>query len=237
MAGTRRKRLEQPREVVLQAAMDAIAEHGLGRLTMAGLGKRIGISGGHVAYYFGSKEQLLVETLRWSEQGFAQRRRALLTAVGVSLAERLAGYIDLYLPDERADSRWTLWLEVWTRSPADPEVLAASAEIEGPWMADLRALIAPHPDPDGYVLRLHALLDGLATRIVIGAPGPSRAEMARQATEFAVREALVAGTGPGFASAIAEGGGGAGEAAANSGSDADSGAGAGPDSGVNHTNR
>ncbi|MFE5330652.1 TetR/AcrR family transcriptional regulator [Embleya sp. NPDC056575] len=191
MTGTRRKRLAQPKEVVLRAAMDAIAEHGLAQLTMAGLGKRIGISGGHVAYYFGSKEQLLVETLRWSEQGFAERRRALLGATEVPRAERLAGYIDLYLPDERADPRWTLWLEVWTRSLADPDVLAAGVEIEGPWIADLRAMIAPHPDPDGYVLRLHALLDGLATRIVIGAPGPSRAEMVRQATGFAVREAGV----------------------------------------------
>ncbi|MYS82305.1 TetR family transcriptional regulator C-terminal domain-containing protein [Embleya scabrispora] len=232
MAGTRRKRLEQPREVVLQAAMDAIAEHGLAQLTMAGLGKRIGISGGHVAYYFGSKEQLLVETLRWSESGFAERRRALLTAVDVPLAERLAGYIDLYLPDERADSRWTLWLEVWTRSLADPEVLAASAEIEGPWMADLRAMIGPHPDPDGYVLRLHALLDGLATRIVIGAPGPSRAEMLRQATEFAVREAFAAGGRPGFADAAADRADGADEPA-----DAAPGSGAVTESGENHTNR
>ncbi|MYW00639.1 TetR/AcrR family transcriptional regulator [Streptomyces sp. SID3343] len=189
MAGTRRKRLEQPREVVLQAAMDAIAEHGLAQLTMAGLGKRVGISGGHVAYYFRSKEQLLVETLRWSEQRLGERRRALLDASDAPVAERLAGYIDLYLPDRRADSRWTLWLEVWTRSLGDPEVLAASAEIEGPWVEDLRALIAPYPDPDGYVLRLHSLLDGLATRIVTGAPGPDRAEMVRQATEFAVREA------------------------------------------------
>ncbi|MET7303452.1 TetR/AcrR family transcriptional regulator [Embleya sp. NPDC005575] len=230
MAGTRRKRLEQPREVVLQAAMDAIAEHGLAQLTMAGLGKRIGISGGHVAYYFGSKEQLLVETLRWSEQGFAERRRALLAAVEVPLAERLAGYIDLYLPDERADSRWTLWLEVWTRSLADPEVLAASAEIEGPWMADLRAMIGPHPDPDGYVLRLHALLDGLATRIVIGSPGPSRAEMLRQAIGFAVREASGAEGGrQGFAGAVADGVDESADAAADSG--------AVTDSGANHTNR
>jgi AcrR family transcriptional regulator len=225
MAGTRRKRLEQPREVVLQAAMDAIAEHGLARLTMAGLGKRVGISGGHVAYYFGSKEQLLVETLRWSEQRLGERRRALLDASDASdasVAERLAGYIDLYLPDRRADSRWTLWLEVWTRSLGDPEVLAASAEIEGPWIADLRALIAPHPDPDAYVLRLHALLDGLATRIVTGAPGAARAEMVRQATEFAVREASGA--------AVDEG-------APVRRTGAAPGAAARVDSGVDHTNR
>ncbi|MGC0423013.1 TetR/AcrR family transcriptional regulator [Embleya sp. AB8] len=188
MTGTRRKRLAQPREVVLRAAMDAIGEHGLAQLTMAGLGRRIGISGGHVAYYFGSKEQLLIETLRWSEQGFAERRRALSAATDIPIAERLAGYIDLYLPDERADSRWTLWLEVWTRALGDPEVLAASAEIEGPWIADLRTMIAPHPDPDGYVLRLHSLLDGLATRIVIGAPGVDRDELVRQATGVAIRE-------------------------------------------------
>jgi len=188
MAGTRRRRLEQPREVVLQAAMDAIAENGLARLTMAGLGERIGISGGHVAYYFGSKEQLLVETLRWSEHLLGERRRALVEDHERSVPARLAAYVDLYLPERRGDPRWTLWLEVWTRSLGDREVLAASVDIEAPWVGDLRELVAGHADPDGFVLRLHGLLDGFATRIVTGAPGPSRAEMVRLAVDFAVRE-------------------------------------------------
>lgn len=188
MTGTRRRRLEQPREVVLQAAMDAIAEDGLARLTMAGLGRRIGISGGHVAYYFGSKEQLLVEALRWSERLLGERRRALVAHSDRSVVSRLAAYVDLYLPQGRGDPRWTLWLEVWTRSLGDRQVLAASVDIEGPWAADLRELVAGHADSDGFVLRLHALLDGFATRIVTGAPGPSRAELARHAVEFAMRE-------------------------------------------------
>ncbi|MFD0359689.1 TetR/AcrR family transcriptional regulator, partial [Streptomyces sp. NPDC127110] len=56
-----------PREDVLAAAMATIAERGLEGLTMAGLGRQVGMSSGHLLYYFGSKDELLLQTLEWSE--------------------------------------------------------------------------------------------------------------------------------------------------------------------------
>lgn len=198
MPPTRRKRLEQPREVVLQAALDAIAESGLDAMTMAALGSRLGISGGHILYYFGSKDRLLVETLRWSEDLLGARRAALL-ARDVPAAERLASYIDLYLPTGRADPRWTIWIAVHGRSLGDPEVLAAGTEIERVWAAELRGLLAAgaaagewdEPDTaaaDALVARLHAMLDGFALQIVMGTPGVARAQRVGLAVGFARRE-------------------------------------------------
>jgi AcrR family transcriptional regulator len=192
MAGARRRRLDQPREVVLRAARDAIAEHGLAELTMAGLGRRVGTSGGHILYYFGSKDRLLVETLRWSEQQLAEVRAGLLREAA-PVTRRLAAYVDLYLPTGRADPRWILWLEVWGRSLADPEVLAAAAEIERPWALDLAALLREgardgtcrEVDTDAFTVSFHALLDGLAVRVVTGVPGASRAGAAREALAYA----------------------------------------------------
>lgn len=48
--------------------MTAIAEDGLAALTMSALAKRLGTSGGHILYYFGSKDRLLLEVLGWSER-------------------------------------------------------------------------------------------------------------------------------------------------------------------------
>lgn len=73
MAGdsTPRRKNAPPREDVLAAAMDMIAERGLEKLTMAALGREVGMSSGHLLYYFHSKDELLLQTLEWSEGGSA----------------------------------------------------------------------------------------------------------------------------------------------------------------------
>lgn len=198
MPPSRRKRLEQPREVVLQAALDAIAESGLDAMTMAALGKRLGISGGHILYYFGSKDRLLVETLRWSEERLGERRRALLSAP-LPAFERLAGYVDLYLPERRADPRWTIWVAVYARSLGDPDVLAAGHEIERAWATELDALLAEGGDTgewapltaearQAFTTRLHGLMDGFALQIVIGAPDVAADERRAHVLAVARRE-------------------------------------------------
>ncbi|MDI2126005.1 TetR/AcrR family transcriptional regulator [Yinghuangia seranimata] len=195
MPPTRRKRLEQPREVVLQAALEAIAESGLDAMTMAALGKRLGISGGHILYYFGSKDHLLVETLRWSEDRLGARRRTLLASEATAY-ERLAGYVDLYLPTGRADPRWTIWVAVYGRSLGDEAVLQAGYDIERVWADDLTALLDAGADAGewapldaaartAFTTRLHGMLDGFALQIVIGAPGLERADRVANALAYA----------------------------------------------------
>ena len=162
-------------------AMAAIAERGLAALTMAELGRQVGMSGGHLLYYFGSKDQLLLETLRWSEAQLGERRRAAL-AEPVPAARRLAAYIDLYLPTGAGDPRWTLWIEVWGRSLGDEQMRVGQAELEAAWRGELvpllRAGIAADEfravDAERFALRLGAMLDGFGTPLVIGLPGVTR---------------------------------------------------------------
>ena len=176
------RRPARPREEVFAAAMAAIAEHGLAALTMAGLGRQVGMSAGHLLYYFGSKDQLLLETLRWSEAQLGERRRAALGSPAPAGA-RLAEYIALYLPAGAGDPRWTLWLEVWGRSLGDERMRVGQAEIESVWRADLVAVLRQGiadgefraVAPERFAVRLGALLDGFATPIVVGLPGSDRA--------------------------------------------------------------
>ncbi|MFI5657677.1 TetR/AcrR family transcriptional regulator [Streptomyces sp. NPDC051684] len=156
--------------------MAMIAEHGLERLTMAALGREVGMSSGHLAYHFGSKDELLLRTLEWSEGRLGAHRRELL--VGDSGARaRLDAYVDLYVPDAPRDPHWTLWLEVFNRSRnADDDARARQAAIEGAWHRDLVALLAEGIsrgefgalDPDRFATRLRALLDGFSIAVAIG---------------------------------------------------------------------
>jgi AcrR family transcriptional regulator len=199
-----RRRPARPREEVLAESMAAIAEQGLSGLTMAALGRRLGMSGGHLLYYFGSKDRLLLETLQWSEGQLGERRREIAGA-DPSTAGGLAEYAALYLPDRAGDPRWVLWLEVWNRSSGSEALRAGAREIGEAWHRDLVGLLrqgaaeggfraSPPPDPDGWSARYAALLDGLAVPVVTGLPGASRdAALAHAAAH--VRDTLSASSG------------------------------------------
>ena len=190
MAGVRRN--APPREEVLAAAMEMIAERGLDKLTMAALGREVGMSSGHLLYYFRTKDELLLRTLEWSEGRLGTERGRLLAARGTA-RERLDAYVDLYVPNGHRDPHWTLWLEVWNHSQnADDDARERQAAIEGAWHRDLVALLAEgvsrgefRPlDADRFGARLRALLDGFSIHVAIGLRGTSREQVLSQVKEF-----------------------------------------------------
>ncbi|MEU1043145.1 TetR/AcrR family transcriptional regulator [Streptomyces sp. NPDC005907] len=172
--------------------MDMIAERGLEQLTMAALGREVGMSSGHLLYYFRSKDELLLRTLEWSEGRLGTERGRLLAARGTA-RERLNAYVDLYVPDGHRDPHWTLWLEVWNRSQnADEEARDRQAAIEGAWHRDLVALLAEgvsrgefrRVDPDRFAARLRSLLDGFSIHVAIGLRGTDRGQVLDHVREF-----------------------------------------------------
>ncbi|EFF93253.1 MULTISPECIES: TetR/AcrR family transcriptional regulator [unclassified Streptomyces] len=190
--GARARRNAPPREEVLAAAMEMIAERGLEKLTMAALGRAVGMSSGHLLYYFGSKDELLLRTLEWSESRLGAERARLL-ARPAPARDRLAAYVDLYVPDGHRDPHWTLWLEVWNRSlGAVEDARDRQAAIEGAWHRDLAALVAEgvsrgefRPvDADRFATRLRALLDGFSIHVAIGLRGTDREKVIGHVREF-----------------------------------------------------
>ncbi|MEU3921492.1 TetR family transcriptional regulator [Streptomyces sp. NBC_00879] len=188
----RRRNIAPPRESVLAAAMATIAERGLDGLTMAGLGREVGMSSGHLLYYFRTKDELLLQTLEWSEGRLGAERGSLLSRQG-PVRERLDAYVDLYVPEGPRDPHWTLWLEVWNRSQsADADARARQAAIEGVWHRDLVALLAEGisrgefraVDADRYAARLRALLDGFSVHVAVGIPGTGRPQVLAHVREF-----------------------------------------------------
>ncbi|MFG3147855.1 TetR/AcrR family transcriptional regulator [Streptomyces sp. NPDC048243] len=190
MAGARKN--APPREEVLAAAMEMIAERGLEKLTMAALGRDVGMSSGHLLYYFRTKDELLLRTLEWSEGRLGTERGRLLAARGTA-RERLDAYVDLYVPEGHRDPHWTLWLEVWNRSQnAAEDARERQVAIEGAWHRDLVALLAEGisrgefraVDPDRLAARLRALLDGFSIHVAIGLRGTDRERVLSHVREF-----------------------------------------------------
>ncbi|MEU6118309.1 TetR/AcrR family transcriptional regulator [Streptomyces sp. NPDC047117] len=179
---------------ILEEAMVAIAEGGLAALTMSALAKRLGTSGGHILYYFGSKDMLLLEALRFSEAKLAEERRALL-ARRLGAVRMLDAFVDLYLPRGPRDPRWMLWIELWARTAVNEPLREAQEELDRSWREDLAGLLAKGvaqgrfaaADCAGRASELLALLDGLSTRVVLGQPGGDRATALATARSAAAR--------------------------------------------------
>ncbi|MER6519563.1 TetR/AcrR family transcriptional regulator [Streptomyces sp. NPDC001553] len=183
MAGAARRRDGQiAQERMLEEAMTAIAEDGLATLTMSALAERLGTSGGHILYYFGSKDRLLLEALRWSETQLTAERTELLGR-RLTAHRKLALFVELYLPRGPRDPRWTLWIELWARTPSNEPLQVAQQEIDDGWQRDLETLLdkgvrqgrfAADLDVPARASELLALLDGLSTRVVLGQRGAER---------------------------------------------------------------
>lgn len=176
------KRLEHSREQVLETTLEMVAVEGLARVTVARLAERLGTSGGHLLYYFGTRNGLLLETLRWSEQRYAEQRAPLLDAAAGSTPpdpDPVVAVAEIYLPTDDKDPRWLLWLELWARAPYDAELAAAQDELDDAWHTDLVRLVGlvlpDVDDPAALSTRLRAMWDGFAIGIVTGGARPLRA--------------------------------------------------------------
>ena len=69
---------EARRRAMLQAAAELISERGFGETRIADVAKRAGTSSGLVIYYFGTRDRLLVDALRFSEEAYYETATALL---------------------------------------------------------------------------------------------------------------------------------------------------------------
>jgi AcrR family transcriptional regulator len=186
-------RTDQQRARVLEATIAAIADVGVDGLTMSDISKRAGMTPGHILYYFGRKERILIETLRWSEHDLAEGRRPELDGLRDPRA-RLHRLVDLYLPQGPADARWNLWLQVGVHPPSDEETLEQLELLLDLWVDDLVALLRDGIEEDAVAepaLDLAQVarrglwfLDGLSLSLLSGSPRLTRAD----AIEIGVEE-------------------------------------------------
>jgi AcrR family transcriptional regulator len=191
-------RPERPdvRAHVLRAALLAIDEVGPERVRVRDIAERAGMSSGHVMYYFGRRDRILVSTLLLSEDELAERRTAELAAVA-DPHRALARLVELYLPTGPGDVRWRLWAQVVARPPRDEETLTRIASFTGTWAGELAGIVArgieegafrPVDDVAEHALRACRVMDGLAYDVLLGLPGRDAAWARGQAVRAALRE-------------------------------------------------
>jgi AcrR family transcriptional regulator len=193
--GTRRS----ARGRILDAAIGAICERGLSGTRVADIAQHAEMSPGHVMYYFGTLEQILMEALRMANERFldkaVQEVRQLPRA-----RQQLLRLIELGMPSDPSEephSQWLLWLDVWARSPRNPTVDADRRRLERRWIdtyADIVELgqkygeFIPEADPQDFAIRLGAMVDGLGKSVVLRDDWMTRDLMLDICTRMIVQE-------------------------------------------------
>ncbi|MFF0131971.1 TetR/AcrR family transcriptional regulator [Streptomyces mirabilis] len=155
--GTDRDRRAQ----LVNASVDYVAAHGITDLSLRGLGAAIGVSHRMLIHYFGSKEHLLVEIVRTSEQ----RQRDLLSRLrlepGLSPADA-ARLLWQQLTDPRLAGQERLFFEIYGHAlRGRPEAASLLEGLVNDWLEPLVAAEVA-AGADSAVARNRARL-GLAT--------------------------------------------------------------------------
>lgn len=171
--GTRR---EQRSAEIARAAIGPLSARGVRHVRLADVGASLGMTPAHLLYYFASKDDLFLASLRVVEQDLRDRARAAFESIE-SARERWRWLLDAGAPAGLDDSGLLMWLEAWSGAVHDEDVLAVIAELESAWQALLhetleyavaRGELPDDVDAGAVVEGVSALLDGLTLRVVVG---------------------------------------------------------------------
>jgi AcrR family transcriptional regulator len=177
---------DQRREQMLQAALEVIVERGYADTRIADVAERAGASPALVIYYFKTKDQLLTEAIRYSEDSWYEAGTQRMAAIGTA-AGRLEELIAMTcLPEDDIDPNlWLLWLDLWAQSARNPgggrgpaevrRAVAGDDPVAGAGRAGRRRVRCGRRR--GVCVTLSALLHGFAVPIALEDPQvtPARA--------------------------------------------------------------
>jgi AcrR family transcriptional regulator len=177
----------QRREQMLHAALEVIVERGYPETRITDVAERAGASPALVIYYFKTRDHLLTEALRYSEDGWYEAATRRIEAIKTSAGQLEEFIAMMCLPEQEggAEDSWLLWLDLWAQSPHNPAVAAIRQKIDERWRETIRTLVLTGQeagefaavDADDFAVALSALLYGFVVPIALDDPavGPAHA--------------------------------------------------------------
>ena len=168
------------RDQMLAAAATQIAERGFSDTRIADVATRVGASPALVIYYFGTREKLLIEALRWSEAAFYARTEEMLLTT-TKVRRRLEILVEWTLVADRQTELtgdWGLWFDLWAQAFRHPEVKKDRADLDGQWRTLISRVVREaveageigKVDAESFAIMWASLLDGLVVQVALDDP-------------------------------------------------------------------
>jgi AcrR family transcriptional regulator len=174
---------DQRREQMLRAALEVIVERGFPETRIADVAERAGTSPALVIYYFKTKDQLLTEAIRFSEDSWYENGTSRMAVIDTAAArlEELVALSCLPEADDDPDgpnTSWLLWLDLWAQAARHPEVAAVRQRFDERWRDTIAALVSQGQaagefgpvDAADFAVAMSALMDGFAIQIALEDP-------------------------------------------------------------------
>jgi AcrR family transcriptional regulator len=168
------------RDQMLAAAAELIAERGFGDTRIADVAARVDTSPALVVYYFGTKDKLLTEALRHSEQSFYTAAEEMLASTP-SMVKRLETLVErTCVPGATDDApgNWGLWFDLWAQAFRHPEVKKDRVDLDQRWRAMIARIVREGMDAgeietvdaEEFSIAFAALMDGLSIQTALEDP-------------------------------------------------------------------
>jgi len=172
------------RDALVRAAIDVIAERGLGGTRVSDIAERAGISPGHVLYYFDGKADIFTRALRTVEEDLRREAHEAFED-RPSAVDRWEFLVEQAAPTGPGDPRVLLWIQAWERAPRDPDVAALVVDLDRRWIGLLIEVLEygvstgefAVADVKEFAIRFSALMDGLMLQVVAGSMAMDREHM------------------------------------------------------------
>ena len=176
--GTRGRKAskETRRQQLIEATIDSLAKRGYADTTMADIADGAGLSRGIVNFHFESKDNLLIATLQYMADEYADHWMGAYRKAGEPAADRLwavvAADFDRKLCTKR---KLAAWCAFWGEAKSRPTYQALCGARDDAYQAKVEALLAELKAEGGYgyatealTLGLCAMLEGLWFRLMMG---------------------------------------------------------------------
>jgi AcrR family transcriptional regulator len=161
---------------IVEAMRRSVAQHGTAGSTFERVSREAGVSRGLLHYYFGTKEQLLVEAVRRDCQLRLQRLERQLA--GAQTADDFIGLMAMQLQEMvREDPDFvTLLFELFTLSRRNTDIAAEYANLMRGMREQVAGMLTTgqedgvlrlHADPEAVAEILFSLGDGFALRMLV----------------------------------------------------------------------
>jgi len=154
---------------LIQATVAAISRHGLSELTSAKIAGAAGHSAASINFHFGSKEALLLATLREVSEEFAEAMATVLEEVGDDDLRALLSIVDASLGRRLSDSRKiAVWYAFLAETNARADYQRICGDRDQAWSRTVTKLCtrliaargaAAWPDADAVAQGLMGLID------------------------------------------------------------------------------
>jgi len=185
MAAAKRQAKEVSRRLLVEAALESLAEKGLGAVSVRDVAMRAGVTQGLIRHHFGSFDALLEAAYRHATERVDQVLEQALDRARGEPQARMDAFLEASFSPAIVDRRLlAAWLGFWGLVRADPRAAAVHAETYAAYRRRIESLLdalARHRgrrvDARAGALGLSAMLDGLWLELCLD-PGTFSAEEA-----------------------------------------------------------